>query len=195
MLTNELLSIITASAPSRIINVSSMGNYLFSPASGLRLDDIRAESDYCPWERYGISKLGNIVHAVELQRRLDAAGSADVTVVAVHPGVDTSTSLMRHSSLGTIMRILTYRRALTSLAVGSDNKSTQGCIAPYLACALGPNVRKGRYYADCQIETTDGRLHPLWDDEALGRALWASCEAEVRRATATATATPPAGSS
>ena len=66
LLTNLLLDEIKAAAPSRIINVSSIGHKFGS----IQFDDINFEKSYDPWKAYGQSKLANILFSLELTERL-----------------------------------------------------------------------------------------------------------------------------
>jgi len=60
------------------------------------LDDLNWESRrYDRWRAYGQSKLANLLFTLELQRRLDEAGS-DVIAVAAHPGWS-ATNLQSHT--------------------------------------------------------------------------------------------------
>jgi NAD(P)-dependent dehydrogenase (short-subunit alcohol dehydrogenase family) len=79
--TNLLLERITASAPSRIINLSSVGHH--AAFGGMRFDDLQGEKRYATFEAYSASKLANVLFTRELAHRLDGTG---VTVNAVHPG-------------------------------------------------------------------------------------------------------------
>jgi NAD(P)-dependent dehydrogenase (short-subunit alcohol dehydrogenase family) len=77
-LTNLLLPKVT----DRVVTVSSM-MHLFGYIS---LKDLNWKSrPYSAWLAYGQSKLANLLFTSELQRRLDAAGSA-VKAHAAHPG-------------------------------------------------------------------------------------------------------------
>jgi NAD(P)-dependent dehydrogenase (short-subunit alcohol dehydrogenase family) len=80
LLTNLLLDLLEAGAPSRIVNVSS-GAHL---NAHIDFDDLQAERHYSGWKAYGQSKLANVLFTYELARRLEGTG---VTVNAVHPGV------------------------------------------------------------------------------------------------------------
>jgi NAD(P)-dependent dehydrogenase (short-subunit alcohol dehydrogenase family) len=78
LLTNLLLDTLKASAPARIINVSSNAH-----ASGkIEFDNLQGEREYGP-RAYDNSKLANILFTMELARRLEGTG---VTVNALHPG-------------------------------------------------------------------------------------------------------------
>ena len=79
LLTDLLLDTIKASAPARIINVSSDAH-----SSGkIVFDNLQGERQYSP-AAYGNSKLANILFTMELARRLEGTG---VTVNALHPGL------------------------------------------------------------------------------------------------------------
>ena len=51
----------------------------------INFDDLQGERSYSKWGAYGQSKLANLLFAYELQRKLAAAGSGAISVVA-HPG-------------------------------------------------------------------------------------------------------------
>lgn len=79
LLTNLLLDTITASAPARIINVSSMAH------DGVQINfhDLQGKGKFNGWQAYGQSKLANVLFTYELARRLEGTG---VTANALHPG-------------------------------------------------------------------------------------------------------------
>ncbi len=84
LLTNLLLPLVKASAPARVITVSSVAH----GSARLDLDNLNAEKSFHGWGAYCISKLGNLLFTFELARRL--AGSS-VTANALHPGtIDTN---------------------------------------------------------------------------------------------------------
>src|SRR5689334_25281091 len=80
LLTNLLLDRLTASAPARIVTISSGAH-----AQG-RIDfgDLQGERDYSGQRAYSQSKLANVMFTYELARRLDGTG---VTATVCHPGV------------------------------------------------------------------------------------------------------------
>jgi len=80
LLTNLLLDTIVASAPARIISVSS-GLHKYA-----RLDsaDLQMTRKFSAMRGYGVSKLANIMFTYELARRL---AGRDVTVNAMNPGM------------------------------------------------------------------------------------------------------------
>jgi NAD(P)-dependent dehydrogenase (short-subunit alcohol dehydrogenase family) len=80
LLTHLLLDVLRASAPARIVNVSSAAHR----GASLRFDDLMGEKRYRGWRAYSQSKLANLLFTYELARRLAGTG---VTVNAVHPGL------------------------------------------------------------------------------------------------------------
>jgi len=79
LLTEELLDLLKASAPARIVNVSS--DYHFR--GQLALSDVQLSQSYSGGSAYGQSKLANVVFTYELARRLTGTG---VTANCLHPG-------------------------------------------------------------------------------------------------------------
>lgn len=68
-----LMEKIKKSAPSRIVNVSSMAHD--SKHVTLRLDDfVLSKEKYSPFQRYGRSKLAQVVFTTELSQRLEGEG-------------------------------------------------------------------------------------------------------------------------
>ncbi len=80
LLTNLLLDTLKASAPARIINVSSYGH----KRTQMNFDNLQAKQRYDGLQAYRQSKLANILFTYELARRLAGTG---VTVNAVNPGL------------------------------------------------------------------------------------------------------------
>lgn len=79
LLTHLLLDALQASAPARIINVSSDAHR----GAKIDFDDLQAARGYAGFRVYGISKLANVLFTYELARRL---GGTAVTANALHPG-------------------------------------------------------------------------------------------------------------
>jgi len=83
LLTNLLLDLLRASAPARVVNVSSASHL----RAHIDFEDLQTEGRYSGWQAYGRSKLANVLFTYALARRLDGTR---VTVNAVHPGVVTT---------------------------------------------------------------------------------------------------------
>lgn len=77
-LTNRLLEHVTG----RVVTVSSG---LHASVRGIHFEDVNLEQGYSPYRAYGRSKLANLLFTLELQRRLEEAGSS-VLATAAHPG-------------------------------------------------------------------------------------------------------------
>jgi NAD(P)-dependent dehydrogenase (short-subunit alcohol dehydrogenase family) len=80
LLTHLVLDRLKASAPSRVVSVSSTAH----KGKAMTWDDLQHEQRYAPVQVYGESKLANILFTYELARRLDGTG---VTANCLHPGV------------------------------------------------------------------------------------------------------------
>ena len=84
LLTSLLLDRLIASAPARIVTVSSCAQSMGTIA----FDDLMGERKYSGQQAYNQSKLANVMFTYELARRLAGTG---VTATALHPGM-TNTS-------------------------------------------------------------------------------------------------------
>lgn len=82
LLTHLLTDALIADAPSRVIDVASSGHGF--ARDGIPFDDLSYDSGYSMREAYGASKLANILHAREFDRRY---GDRGVHAYAVHPGL------------------------------------------------------------------------------------------------------------
>jgi retinol dehydrogenase-14 len=80
LLTDLLLERLKASAPARVITVSSGAQV----AGRIDFDDLQGTRNYSGQRAYSQSKLANIMFTNELARRVAGTG---VTATAVHPGV------------------------------------------------------------------------------------------------------------
>ena len=79
LLTHLLLDVLQASAPARIVNVSSQTHQW----GRIDFDDLQGEKQYDPQAAYMQSKLANVLFTYELARRLQGSG---VTANCLHPG-------------------------------------------------------------------------------------------------------------
>jgi retinol dehydrogenase 14 len=80
LLTNLLLDRLKASAPARVITVSSGAQAM----GRIDFDDLQGARHYSGLRAYNQSKLANVMFTYELARRLHGSG---VTATCVHPGV------------------------------------------------------------------------------------------------------------
>jgi NAD(P)-dependent dehydrogenase (short-subunit alcohol dehydrogenase family) len=154
LLTNLLLDTIKASAPARIINVSSDAH------SGGKIDfeNLQGERSYSSFGPYGNSKLANILFTTELARRLEGTG---VTVNALHPGL-TSTGFGKNNP-GLLMKIM---GAVIPLIARSPEKGAETSI--YLASSPEVQSITGKYYVDCKVT----QPAPQAADMVVAKKLW-----------------------
>jgi len=136
LLTELLLDRLIASAPSRVVNVSSLSHYSAKSIDWEALRKPTASITGLP--EYGVSKLCNVLHAKELASRLEGRG---VTTYALHPGTIAS-DVWR--------RVPWPARPLLKLFLKS---TAQGALTS-IHCAASPEVaaESGLYYDDCQVK-------------------------------------------
>ncbi|WP_229662463.1 SDR family NAD(P)-dependent oxidoreductase [Agromyces bauzanensis] len=80
LLTNLLLERLEASAPARVVTVSSGAQSM----GRIDFDDLQDTRSYSGQRAYNQSKLANVMFTYELARRLEGSG---VTATVLHPGV------------------------------------------------------------------------------------------------------------
>jgi dehydrogenase/reductase SDR family protein 13 len=155
LLTGLLLDRLRESAPSRIVNVASIGHYR---APGIDYQAVQhSTKSFTGFAEYCVSKLGNVLHAQELARRLDGTG---VTTYSLHPG-EVASDVWRRVPWP--IRPLMKRR-MVSTAEGARTS---------VYCATSPDVagESGHYYDDCRRKEPSPVATPqlaleLWDRSA-----------------------------
>jgi NAD(P)-dependent dehydrogenase (short-subunit alcohol dehydrogenase family) len=153
MLTLLLLDELKASAPSRVINVSSNGHF----DKQLNFDDLQSERGYRIMQVYGRSKLANLYFTFELARRLEGTG---VTVNALHPGFVATDMGKNNGCLARLVIPLIHIRSLTP---------EQGAkTSIYLASSPAVDGISSEYFVKCKI----GRVDPVARDPETARRLW-----------------------
>ncbi|WP_411342243.1 oxidoreductase [Sphingopyxis sp. J-6] len=146
----------------RIVITSSIAH----KGGEIDFSDLSASRSYHNWQRYQTSKLANLLHMFELDRRLGAAGRA-TQAIGCHPGV-ALTELTRHLPLPL--------RSMTPLAAPFFNSAAQGAW-PTLQAATGVNVQGGDYLGPQGLGEISGRSGPARAtrtarDPKLARELW-----------------------
>jgi NAD(P)-dependent dehydrogenase (short-subunit alcohol dehydrogenase family) len=86
LLTDLLLPLLKASAPARIVNVSSLGQ------QALDFGDVMLTREYSGIRAYRQSKLAQILFTIDLARELEGK---DITVNALHPATFMDTKMVR----------------------------------------------------------------------------------------------------
>jgi len=158
----------TREEPSRVIALSSVALYLFGFDEGIRFDDLSADKTYSRWERYGQSKLANLLFARELTKRMQ---ERNVIAVSLHPGAIPGTNLSRYMSARAMMEFLSsFRKGGFWAIATSVPKSIEQGSSTTLYAALNPDIVPGEYYSDCHVEKF--QVHPKASDDELARKLW-----------------------
>jgi NAD(P)-dependent dehydrogenase (short-subunit alcohol dehydrogenase family) len=80
-LTGRLIGAMDGREDARVVTLSSNAHKF----GRINFDDLQSRQRYNRWRAYGQSKLGDLMFALELDRRLRAAGSA-IKSMAAHPG-------------------------------------------------------------------------------------------------------------
>tara|TARA_R110001606_G_scaffold58887_1_gene140428 strand:- start:16663 stop:17577 length:915 start_codon:yes stop_codon:yes gene_type:complete len=131
-LTGLLLEKLAEGQAPRVVITASMAHR----NGRIDFDDINAEESYSRWGRYAMSKLANLLHMYELDRRLRAADSP-IKAVACHPGV-ADTELAKNFP-GFMVSLF---KPVSSLFM---NSAAQGAWTT-LAAAAGNDVEGGEYF-------------------------------------------------
>jgi NAD(P)-dependent dehydrogenase (short-subunit alcohol dehydrogenase family) len=146
LLTELLLDTLKASAPSRIVCVSSVVHVGTKKQVGeIHLDDLNYEKrPYNRTEAYTQSKLANVLHALNLSKRLEGTG---VTAVSLHPGWIRS-NLVKHTMPTWVQNVL-MRPFSGMLGMMSYEEGAQTT----LHCLLDDDVpdHSGEYYSQNSI--------------------------------------------
>lgn len=159
LLTNLLLDLLKASAPSRVVNVASDAH----TGGKLNFDDLQNQRSYGAggFGAYANTKLLNVMFTYELARRLAGTG---VTANVLHPGFVRSG--FGHNNTG-LMRII---MPLVQLAAISPEQGADTIV--YLAASPEVEGQTGRYWdkrkaiqssASSYVEADQRRL---WDATA-----------------------------
>ncbi|XP_061087812.1 retinol dehydrogenase 13-like [Conger conger] len=163
LLTNLLLEKLRSSAPSRVVNLSSLAHLL----GEMDFDDLNWErKKYDTKRAYCQSKLANMLFTRELARRLQGSG---VTVNALHPGV-AATELGRHTGLHQSSFSSSVLSPLFYVMVKTPRQGAQ----PAVFLAVGEELEgvSGRYYDVLQEKEPspqamdDDSAHRLWEVSA-----------------------------
>jgi NAD(P)-dependent dehydrogenase (short-subunit alcohol dehydrogenase family) len=163
-LTGLLIGTMEGSDDARVVTVSSGAHRI----GRMQFDDLQGERRYNRWRAYGQSKLANLLFALELDRRLRAAGSA-IRCVAAHPGY-AATNLQSAAAPRSdrLVMALTNRLFAQSADMGA---------LPILYAATYPELEGGSFIGPDGIGEQRG--HPRLvassraaRDETVARRLW-----------------------
>ncbi|XP_043082346.1 retinol dehydrogenase 12 isoform X1 [Puntigrus tetrazona] len=154
-LTFLLMDLLKHSAPSRVINVSSLAHHM----GKIHFEDLNSEKSYHPVKAYVQSKLANVLFTRELAVRAEEMG---VSVYAVDPGL-VKTDIIRHLNKSLQFFVKTFGFLVKTPAEGTYTT---------VFCALTPDLPSGAYYSNCAMAPCSRAAS---DDNTASR-LWAvSC--------------------
>ena len=160
LLTNLLLDRLKASAPARVVTVSSAAH----KDTEINFADLQGGQRYATFGfgAYSQSKLANVLFTYELVRRLEGTG---VTANCLHPGV-VATGIFRDTPLWLRTGLALARPLILGSAQGADT-------VLYLATAPEVAEVSGRYFEKRKpIQSS-----PLSYDTEVARRLWEVSEA------------------
>jgi NAD(P)-dependent dehydrogenase (short-subunit alcohol dehydrogenase family) len=117
LLAHLLLPALKAGAPSRIVNVASLGQH------PIDFDDVMITRGYSGSRAYAQSKLAQIMFTVDLAQELKGSG---VTVNALHPATYMNTTMVREGGITPVPTVERGGEAILHLAVGDDVAGSSG---------------------------------------------------------------------
>ncbi|HEY5055142.1 MAG TPA: oxidoreductase [Acidobacteriaceae bacterium] len=157
----------------RVVTIASIAH----KRGRIDFGDLQSERHYDAMAAYRQSKLGDLMFALELDRRLRAAGSR-VMSVAAHPGVAQTPLFLRAEHQG-MERLV--RRGL-GVAIRTFLNTAAGGALPTLFAATAPEAESGGYYGPQGFEEMRGgdagvaRIAEQARDEQAAARLWSECE-------------------
>ena len=164
LLTEELRDLLVASAPARVVTVSSEAHRMLKT---LDFDNLQGERSYKGFRAYAISKLANVLFTYELDRRLRGSG---VTANCLHPGT------VRTGIWGAARGLL----RLLTLVVQPFMISAERGARPLIKLASDPACAavSGRYF----LKEKEVRSSPLSYDSEVAARLWETSAALIAAA-------------
>ncbi len=153
LLTNLLLDVLKASAPSRIINITSSAHR----GTEMDFEDLQGEKKYSGWNAYSQSKLANVLFTYQLANLLEGTG---VTVNCLHPGVVRTGFGKDQSGLMSILI------RVGSPFMMSSEKAARAAIylatSPELETVTGKHFSKGREKRSSEESYDMASAERLW---------------------------------
>lgn len=159
---------------SRVVTLSSIAH----KRGKLNFDDLQAKQHYVPMDSYAQSKLGDLMFAFELERRVAAAG-LPVESLAVHPGV-AKTNLFK---VGDGTGLAGVAQSIFQHSLGVIFNTELGGAIPTLFAATSEKAQGGAYYGSQSLQEMRGgdvglaQVAPQAKDAEAQARLWQVCEA------------------
>lgn len=186
-LVTSLLDTMVASAPARVVLLSSVAHES-APDPRTFLESDTLEMPYSPWGTYADSKLTSIIFAKELNERYKSKG---VLGFSVAPGMIYYTNLGRYSGLKTLiasLQVLADRKLQVFNMVALLGRSIpQGAATQVYAALKAPESEAGLYLDKCNVqaigkEYKSQRDARLLDNAPVRAKFWATSEKLVKQA-------------
>jgi NAD(P)-dependent dehydrogenase (short-subunit alcohol dehydrogenase family) len=117
LLAHRLLPLLKQSAPSRIVNVASLGQH------PIDFDDVMITRSYSGSRAYAQSKLSQIMFTIDLAEELKGSG---VTVNSLHPATYMNTTMVRAGGITPISTVEQGGAAILHLVTGEDVAGKSG---------------------------------------------------------------------
>jgi NAD(P)-dependent dehydrogenase (short-subunit alcohol dehydrogenase family) len=117
LLAHLLLPLLKASAPSRIVNVASLGQH------PIDFDDVMITKNYSGSRAYAESKLAQIMFTVDLAEELKGSG---VTANSLHPATYMNTTMVRAGGISPLSTVEQGGEAILHLVSGDDVADESG---------------------------------------------------------------------
>lgn len=160
-----LLQTAKAGGDVRIVHTASEAAKAFAPKGGLVLSDSKTDmAGYSGTERYGQSKLANILFAKKLAQLYPS-----LTSTALHPGLVRSENYSKGDGAGWFKPLWRIMLLLTGVSVEEGAKGQ-------LWAATAPNVRSGQFYMPGAKEDDGGKYG---NDQSKIDELWLWTEKEI----------------
>lgn len=168
--TGLLIDLVEASE-GRVVTLASIAHL----SGEIRFDDLMGENAYSPMSAYTQSKGANLMFALELDRRLQAAGKKAISI-ACHPGYS-NTNLQNTGPTGMFKFLYKILNPLFAQPSGDG-------ALPTVLAAAGKEARRGGYYGPQKMGETRG---PVGDakvaayvlDQESAQRLWGVSETLV----------------
>jgi retinol dehydrogenase-14 len=170
LLTNELLDVLSASAPARVVNVASRAHV----SARIDFDDVQGERSWAGYRMYGQSKLANVLFTYELARRLDGSG---VTANCLHPGV-VATGFGHNNKSDLYGRV--FDLVMTAIRPFLTSPERGAATSIYLASSPEVDGVTGNYFADRKPVRSSAVSY----DENVAARLWQLSEEQIRASAA-----------
>ncbi|KAJ3029259.1 UNVERIFIED_CONTAM: hypothetical protein HDU68_012670 [Siphonaria sp. JEL0065] len=170
LLTKKLIPALLKGNEPRIVNLSSSYHAKAPLPEGIRFDKINDTKSMNNWERYGQSKLSNVLFTKQLNKLY----GDKIVVNSVHPGF-VDTELTR----GVVQNTGSWFKPIMDLVKKVVALTPQDGALTSLYAATSPDVGKDRFYWPIAKDSTDTETIPLGKDEALAQRLWDFTEALI----------------